>query len=102
MQHWGVVGGGMLGMTLAHRLRRQGHEVTLLEAGSGLGGLASAWSIGDVVWDRHYHVILLSDTHLRGLLGELGLESELHWSLAKTGFYADGEMHSMSNALEFL
>ncbi len=102
MNHWGVVGGGMLGMTLAHRLRRQGHEVTLLEAGSGLGGLASAWSIGDVVWDRHYHVILLSDIHLRGLLGELGLETELRWTLAKTGFYADGEMHSMSNALEFL
>ena len=70
MEHWGVVGGGLLGMTLAHRLRQRGHRVTLLEAGPELGGLASAWSIGDVVWDRHYHVILLSDTHLRGLLGE--------------------------------
>ncbi len=52
-------------MTLAHRLAQQGKRVTLIEAASHLGGLASAWSLGDVVWDRHYHVTLLSDAHLR-------------------------------------
>jgi len=52
---WGIVGGGFLGMTLAHRLARHGQDVTLFEAAPALGGLASAWSLGDVVWDRHYH-----------------------------------------------
>jgi len=99
---WGVVGGGILGMTLALRLKRQGHEVTLFEAGNHLGGLADAWSLGDVVWDRHYHVILLSDTYLRSLLGELGLEQELKWVETKTGFYTDGKLYSLSNTLEFL
>ena len=47
--HWGIVGGGMLGMTLAHRLRQQGKRVTLIEAAPQLGGLASAWQVGDVV-----------------------------------------------------
>ena len=64
----------MLGMTLAHRLAQQGQRVTLCEAAPQLGGLASAWTLGDVVWDRHYHVTLLSDTHLRALLDEIGLE----------------------------
>ena len=102
MSHWGIVGGGLLGLTLAHRLRARGERVTLLEAGPELGGLASAWSIDGVVWDRHYHVILLSDSHLRSLLAELGLEEQITWSTTRTGFYSDGGFHSMSSAVEFL
>ncbi|MEX2170200.1 MAG: NAD(P)/FAD-dependent oxidoreductase [Pirellulales bacterium] len=99
---WAVIGGGMLGMTLAHRLAQRGQRVTLLEAAPQLGGLASAWSLGDAVWDRHYHVTLLSDTHLRALLAEIGLEHEMKWIETKTGFFTDGKLHSMSNTLEFL
>ena len=101
-QRWGIVGGGMLGMTLAHRLARAGREVTLLEAASELGGLASAWNLGGVVWDRHYHVTLLSDSVLRALLAELGLEQDMRWVQTRTGFYSDGRLHSMSNLVEFL
>ena len=72
-QRWAVVGGGVLGMTVAHRLRAAGHTVTLYEGASDLGGLASAWTIdlpdGErLTWDRHYHVTLLSDLRTRGLL----------------------------------
>ena len=102
MAHWGIVGGGLLGMTLAHRLRQQRQRVTLLDAGETLGGLASAWSVGDVTWDRHYHVILHSDSNLRALLAEIGLENEIRWSQTKTGFYTAGKLYSMSSALEFL
>jgi protoporphyrinogen oxidase len=101
-ERWGIVGGGMLGLTLALRLSQQGKQVTLLEGADHVGGLASAWSLGDVVWDRHYHVTLLSDTHLRGVLRELDLEREMEWVETKTGFYADGRLASVSNALEFL
>lgn len=97
-----VIGGGMLGMTLALRLAQQGCEVTLYEAAEQCGGLAGAWQLGEVTWDRHYHVTLLSDTKLRGLLAELGLEQELTWATTRTGFYTDGKLHSMSNTLEFL
>ncbi|MGI9455121.1 MAG: NAD(P)/FAD-dependent oxidoreductase [Aeoliella sp.] len=101
-QHWAIVGGGMLGMTLAHRLAERGQRVTLLESAPTLGGLTSAWSLGDVVWDRYYHVTLLSDNNLRRLLGEIGLEEEMKWIETKTGFYSDGKLHSMSNAMAFL
>jgi len=101
-QRWGIVGGGFLGMTLAHRLAQHGQDVTLFEAAPALGGLASAWSLGDVVWDRHYHVTLLSDAYLRALLTELGLEKEMAWVETRTGFYTDGTLYSMSNTLEFL
>lgn len=99
---WAVVGGGMLGLTLAHRLRQQGHEVTLFEGAAELGGLASAWQLGDVVWDRHYHVVLRSDLRLLALLRELGIHDEMDWSPTQTGFFTDGRLYSMSSSLEFL
>src|SRR4029079_3986519 len=93
-QRWAVVGGGILGMTLAHRLAQAGHGVTLFEAAEELGGLASAWELDGVVWDRHYHVTLLSALHLRALWAELGLASELRWAETRTGFYSGGRLHS--------
>ncbi len=101
-ERWAVVGGGMLGMTLAHRLAQAGKQVTLYESAPQFGGLASAWQLGDITWDRHYHVTLLSDTHLRSLLNELGLEQEMQWVETRTGFYTDDKLYSMSNSVEFL
>lgn len=101
-KRWGIVGGGMLGMTLALRLRQAGHDVTILEGADQLGGLAATWELGDIVWDKHYHVILLSDSYLRPLLEEIGLADEFAWVETKTGCYTDGVLYSVSNTIEFL
>ena len=66
-------------MSLAAKLTRQGHRVTILEAASAIRGLAAPARIGDYTWDRFYHVVLLSDEYLRALLEELGLTERLHW-----------------------
>ena len=100
--HWGIIGGGMLGMTLARRLAQQGKRVTLIEAAPHLGGLASAWQVGDLVWDRHYHVTLLSDSRLRKVLAELDLDREIEWAETRTGVFAGGRLYSVSNILELL
>ena len=92
----------MLGLTLAHRLVQHGHEVTIFEAADRVGGLASAWTVGDVTWDRHYHVTLLSDAHLRAVLAELGLDDEVDWVETKTGMFADGTLSPMSSSLDFV
>ena len=89
-------------MTLALRLREAGKNVALFEAAPSFGGLASAWQIEDLVWDRYYHVTLLSDSRLRNLLTELDLEKEMEWVETRTGFYTGGELYSMSNTVEFL
>ncbi|HEX7049737.1 MAG TPA: NAD(P)/FAD-dependent oxidoreductase [Longimicrobiales bacterium] len=100
--HVGIVGGGMLGMGLALHLRRQGCRVTVLEGAPGVGGLAAAQQIGGYTWDRFYHVILLSDRHLRELLDEIGLADQVRWGQTRTGFYVDGRLHSLSDSIEFL
>ena len=106
---WGIVGGGMLGMTLALRLVQQGHQVTLFESADKVGGLASSWQmvVGNngteetITWDKFYHVILMSDFNTRKVLKEIGLEDELQWVETKTGFYSNGRLYSMSNLMEF-
>ena len=98
---WAIIGGGMLGMTLALRLTQQGHQVTIYESADKAGGLTSAWRMDDVVWDRFYHVILMSDLNTRKILNEIGLDGELNWVETKTGFYSKGKLYSMSNLIEF-
>ena len=91
----------MLGMTLALRLTEAGHKVTIYEAAEKPGGLTSSWEMDGTVWDRYYHVILMSDGHTRKILKELGLEDEMQWVETKTGFYSGGKLYSMSNIIEF-
>lgn len=97
-----IIGSGFLGLTLALRLAEQGNKVIVYESASEIGGLASAWRIGDLVWDKHYHVTLLSDSFTKQIIEEIGLADEFEWVETKTGFYTDGKLVSMSNTLEFL
>lgn len=101
-RRWAVVGGGMLGLTLALRLSKAGQSVTVFEAAPGFGGLASAWRVGDVVWDRYYHVIMQTDARLRGLLAELGLERDIRWQVTRTNFYTGRSMHPLNNVFDYL
>jgi protoporphyrinogen oxidase len=98
---WGIIGGGMLGMTLALRLAQRGEKVTIFESADKPGGLTSSWSMNGVIWDKYYHVILMSDLNTRKILKEIGLENDLNWVETKTGFYSDGKLYSMSNLVEF-
>lgn len=97
-----IIGSGFLGLTLALRLSEAGKQVTVYESASEIGGLASAWQIGDLVWDKHYHVTLLSDSFTRRVIEEISLGDEFEWVETKTGFYTDGKLVSMSNSVEFL
>lgn len=101
-RNWGIVGGGIMGMTLAHRLSQAGHKVTIFEAASELGGLVSSWKMDDVEWDKFYHVILLSDFRTRNILKDIGLDDKTKWVETKTGFYMNGKLYSMSDTVEFL
>jgi protoporphyrinogen oxidase len=102
MPRIGIVGGGVLGMTLGLRLREQGHEVTIIEGAAAPGGLAASQKIGPYTWDRFYHVVLASDSNLLPLLKELGFGDRLRWGTTRTGFYVDRKLYSLSTSLEFL
>ncbi len=98
----GIIGGGMTGLVLAHRLSLQGHIVTVFESNKQLGGLATYHDYGPLVWDRFYHVILPSDTHLINFIQKIGLGEELRWRPTLTGCYINQKLYSISNTIEFL
>ncbi|WP_341525385.1 NAD(P)/FAD-dependent oxidoreductase [Nostoc sp. UHCC 0302] len=98
----GIIGGGMTGLVLAQRLSEYGHVVTVFENNKQLGGLTTYHDYGSFVWDRFYHVILPSDTHLINFIRDVGLGNKLRWRGTLTGFYEQKKFYSISNAIEFL
>ncbi len=81
-----------MGMTLALRLAQRGDKVTIFEFAPKLGGLTAAIKMDGVVWDRFYHVILMSDVNTRKIVKEIGLENDLKWVETKTGFFSNGKL----------
>jgi protoporphyrinogen oxidase len=99
---WAIIGGGLMGLTIALRLAKAGQRVTVIEAAPTIGGLCAAWSLDGITWDKHYHVTLLSDTYNRAILQELGLEDTMRWVTTRTGFQADGQLAPLSSAIDYL
>ncbi len=99
----GIIGGGIMGISLGYFLSQQGVEVEVFEASPVLGGLAGPIILEDgTAVDRFYHAILSSDRHLRQLCAELGLADQLRFRETKMGFFYNDEIYSMNSAVEFL
>jgi protoporphyrinogen oxidase len=99
----GIIGGGIMGISLGYFLSRQGMEVEIFEASPVLGGLAGPLYLEDgTAIDRFYHAILSSDSSLSTLCEELGISDQLRFNETKMGFYHNGRIFSMNNVIEFL
>ena len=101
--HIAIIGGGIMGICLGYYLSQKGARVEVYEASPSLGGLAGPISLDDGTnVDRFYHAILSSDSHLRQLCTELGIEDQLRFRETKMGFYYQGKIHPMNNMVDFL
>jgi protoporphyrinogen oxidase len=98
----GVVGGGVLGISLALRLAQAGADVTVLERGPTLGGLAGTMDFGGHQVDRFYHVITPADTRMIAMAEEVGLGDQLRYTPVGAGFFANGEMHDFNGIGDLL
>lgn len=97
-----IIGGGILGLTLAHKFSKLGHRVTVLEKSSEFGGLASGLMIEGSELEKYYHHIFKSDTAFQELLKELGLIDQLQWLPSKMGIFMRGKIFNFSSALDIL
>ena len=98
----GIIGSGIMGISIGYYLSQEGVEVEIFETSPTLGGLAGAATLEDgTIVDRFYHAILSSDSHLRQLCDELGIADQLRFHETKMGFFFKGEIHSMNNVIEF-
>lgn len=98
----GIVGGGVLGTSLALRLAQAGAEVTVVERGPSLGGLAGTFDFGGHEVDRFYHVITPADQRMIAMAEEVGLGDQLRFNPVGAGFFADGEMHDFNGIGDLL
>lgn len=100
--HVGIIGGGILGISLGYFLSRDGVHVTIYEASDTLGGLAGPIRMPGYNIDRFYHAILTSDGHLMDLFDELGIMDQYRCKEAKTAFYHQGKLYPMTSLKEFM
>jgi protoporphyrinogen oxidase len=101
-QSVGIVGGGILGMTAAYRLAKEGVHVALYERSSDLGGLVGSFDFDGHRVDRFYHVVLPTDDRVIGLAEELGLKDKFRFRPTRVGFYGGDGLFSMTNPMELL
>jgi protoporphyrinogen oxidase len=98
-----IVGGGIMGISLAYFLSRRGIACDVFEASPVLGGLAGPLTLPDgVSVDRFYHAILSSDEFLGRLCQELGVADQLRFRETRTAFFMGEGLHTMNSLVEFL
>ncbi len=97
-----IIGGGMLGLSLAHELSHKGFKVTVLEKNSDWGGLASGLQIDGTNIEKYYHHWFRSDSAVQDLISELGLGHKLKFLESSMGIYLDGRLHNFSGTLDLL
>ena len=67
-----IVGGGFTGLTAAYELTKNGHNVTIYEAGPTLGGLAAGFALKDgTPLERAYHFLYTTDRYMIEMAREL-------------------------------
>jgi protoporphyrinogen oxidase len=98
-----IVGGGYTGLTAAWRLSAdKNFSITVVEAGTDLGGLAGGFQIEGTSLEKTYHHLFLTDTAILDLVKELGLQDKLLWCDSSVAIFRDGQIHPFKTPLDLL
>jgi protoporphyrinogen oxidase len=98
-----VLGGGMSGISAAYTLVRAGfRDVTIIERGMTLGGLAGSFEREGHFYPLGYHHILHRDQTLLFFLEQIGGLRDVRWRRIRMLFEAERELHDLGTPIGFL
>ncbi len=97
-----IIGGGFAGLSAAHELLKQGHEVEIFERAPFLGGQVVTFPLGQTRIEFAYHHLFTSDTIIQDLMDELGILHKLEWYPSKVGWFKDGRVYPFISPLDLL
>jgi protoporphyrinogen oxidase len=98
-----VLGGGLSGMAAAYSLARVGwRDVTIIEPGSELGGLAGSFEHDGHCYPLAYHHILHRDRTLLYFLDLIGALPAVRWRKIRMLFRIGGTLYNLGNPVDFL
>lgn len=99
----GILGGGLSALAAADILSSYGFDVTVYEADSDLGGVASNFKLPDGrIIPKTYHQIVGTDDCLLNELKRLGLYDKIKWKKTKIKFHINGQFLDLSNPVDLL
>lgn len=102
VQRIAVLGGGPMGLAAAWRLLKQGHAVTVYEAGDRLGGMTASFDFDGLRIERFFHFLCATDHDYFELLRELGMEDKLHWVNTRMGLFHNNRLHDWGEPFALL
>ena len=99
-----VLGGGLSGVATAYALGREGwRDVTVVERGPRLGGLAGSFEQDGRFYPLGYHHVLSRDQPLQFFLDRIGVLERVRWRHIRMLFEAaDGALFDLANPADVL
>jgi protoporphyrinogen oxidase len=98
-----VLGGGLSGASAALSLAESGaFDVTVVERGPSLGGLAGSFERAGHFYPLGYHHILHRDRTLLYFLDRIGALPSVAWRRIRMYFRVGGKLYDLANPVDFL
>ena len=97
-----IIGAGFTGLAAAFYLSKQGFTVSIYEASSKEGGLASGFEMMGTPLERAYHFIYKTDKYMLSLLDELNMSDKLTFHESSISTYYDKILYPMMTPLDLL
>ncbi len=99
----GIIGDGIMGISLGYFLSQQGVETEVFETLSLLGGDSGPVTLDNGTnIDYCFHPLFSGGTYLYELAQKLGLAEQFHFYRAMRGIYLDGKIVPVNNEGELL
>lgn len=97
-----IIGGGYTGLTIAYRLCKAGHKVTIFEKEDCVGGLASGFVMDGLPLEKIWHFLYMTDSEALSLAEELGVRDKLVFHQSSVSTYYDGKLYPFMTPVDLL